>query len=483
MKAYRSFLIATAVLLGSLGLTLVIARAPITSWITSSFAVSISLLIGYLLARRIEREKSQQQIIPFDTQALAQYELSHLIYLRCANIEDLALSYGIRIKDSLIEILHSILRHELRFLSINLYRYEDSSFIITIEQRTHIDTSTIEREMRVLANRLRNSPIPIAAVGVEIAPILHIGILPIAEVDEDFAPDRHLQYAKLPLFLSKTSISEISIKVFDKGVYGIHKTRVQRQRMIPEIIHSERIETVYQPIVECSHGTLYGYEALSRPMDMRIDQLLENAEASRLYVPTEVYLTYAAVTRYVEATRHMETKPTLFLNLAPTSIDSQAYDTFFSVGLFNDLPFVFEIIERGEIVPQIVNELRKRIDGCANAQVALDDFGTGYSNHLALLNARPDIIKVSRELLSNIDIDVEKQHIYSNIVQFARNVRTRILAEGVETETEFLTLLELGMDYAQGWFIEKPAATLTQNFYHVQDLCTSFRDSGKASSN
>jgi EAL domain-containing protein (putative c-di-GMP-specific phosphodiesterase class I) len=55
---------------------------------------------------------------------------------------------------------------------------------------------------------------------------------------------------------------------------------------------------------------------------------------------------------------------------------------------------------------------------------------------------------------------MDKQHIYANIVIFARNLGTRVLAEGIETEAEFQTLLNLGMDYAQGYLIGKPLSTL-----------------------
>jgi EAL domain-containing protein (putative c-di-GMP-specific phosphodiesterase class I) len=91
-----------------------------------------------------------------------------------------------------------------------------------------------------------------------------------------------------------------------------------------------------------------------------------------------------------------------------------------------------------------------------NALIALDDFGTGYSNHLALLNSKPDIVKVSQELIEGIATNIDKQQVYENTVSFAHGLGILVLAEGIETREEFETCLRLGMDFAQGYYIGKP---------------------------
>ncbi len=112
--------------------------------------------------------------------------------------------------------------------------------------------------------------------------------------------------------------------------------------------------------------------------------------------------------------------------------------------------------------------------------IALDDFGTGYSNHLALLNSKPDIVKVSHELIENIEDDIDKQRIYENIVSFARGMGTKVLAEGVESQKQFEYLLRFGMDYSQGYFIGRPAAGLDQIPEGITQLVEKYQDFSSA---
>ncbi len=89
-------------------------------------------------------------------------------------------------------------------------------------------------------------------------------------------------------------------------------------------------------------------------------------------------------------------------------------------------------------------------------RVALDDFGTGYSS-LARLQAVPvDVIKLDRAFVSNVDGRREARGMAAAILQMSTAIGAAIIAEGVETQAEADTLLDLGYEMAQGYLLARP---------------------------
>ena len=90
--------------------------------------------------------------------------------------------------------------------------------------------------------------------------------------------------------------------------------------------------------------------------------------------------------------------------------------------------------------------------------IALDDVGEGYSSLNMLVNIHPDIIKVDRNIITNIDTDKLKQSTYRALFNLARENGIAVLAEGVETKEELAMIESIGVDYLQGYYFGKPNA-------------------------
>jgi EAL domain-containing protein (putative c-di-GMP-specific phosphodiesterase class I) len=91
-----------------------------------------------------------------------------------------------------------------------------------------------------------------------------------------------------------------------------------------------------------------------------------------------------------------------------------------------------------------------------NANIAIDDFGEGYSNFSRIVDYKADIIKIDGSLIKNIDKDETKQSIVQAIVSFAKKENKKTVAEFVENEEIYEILLNLGVDYSQGYYFSKP---------------------------
>ena len=92
--------------------------------------------------------------------------------------------------------------------------------------------------------------------------------------------------------------------------------------------------------------------------------------------------------------------------------------------------------------------------------IALDDVGEGYSSLNMIIDIKPDIIKVDRNIIENIDTDTMKQSIYKALRTICVDNNIKILAEGVETPYELEKIKEIGVDYAQGYYFAKPSSEI-----------------------
>lgn len=107
------------------------------------------------------------------------------------------------------------------------------------------------------------------------------------------------------------------------------------------------------------------------------------------------------------------------------------------------------LLEKSEALTQNLENLRKK--GC---KILLDDFGTGYSSFSYLQKYPIDIVKLDKIFLSSSD---ERNYmIISHINKIADLLNMKVIIEGVETESQLNTLVEIGCEMFQGYYFSKP---------------------------
>ena len=123
---------------------------------------------------------------------------------------------------------------------------------------------------------------------------------------------------------------------------------------------------------------------------------------------------------------------------------------------------VFEIIETAsseEGLAQKVRELRTELA----AFIAIDDFGCAHSNALRLLNISPEILKIDSFFIRAIHkAPASKREFLSNILVYCRSKGILTVAEGVETHEELASVVALGFDLAQGFYLARPEFALQE---------------------
>ena len=121
---------------------------------------------------------------------------------------------------------------------------------------------------------------------------------------------------------------------------------------------------------------------------------------------------------------------------------------------FNNI--VFEITERVAVLDS--NVFLNAISHYKNQNygIAIDDVGAGYSRLNIISDVKPNFIKLDIALIRDIDKDETKQLLCRALVDFCKNANVKLIAEGIETEEELVTLIKLNVDFGQGYFLGIP---------------------------
>ena len=227
------------------------------------------------------------------------------------------------------------------------------------------------------------------------------------------------------------------------------------------IIKTTNIKSLFQPIISLIDGIVMGYEALSRgPQDSYMQNpevLLKIAKkCNKLWELEELFRSKA-----LENISKKKLDVKLFLNINPQIINSLKFKNSFTSEYLNKYNLdckniIFEITERDEV--KSINSFIETIEYCKNQnyQIAIDDMGSGHSGLNRICHLKPHYIKLDMELVRGVDKDSTKQAIIKSMHEFSKLTEASLIAEGIETEEELKTLIEIGVQYGQGYFIQRP---------------------------
>lgn len=104
-----------------------------------------------------------------------------------------------------------------------------------------------------------------------------------------------------------------------------------------------------------------------------------------------------------------------------------------------------------ERTTRILSELRS-----LGVRLCIDDFGTGYSSLSYLRRFALDILKIDRSFVTDMLNNNESQEIVKTILSLGKNLRMKVVAEGVETREQMNLLKSLGCEFAQGYLFSRP---------------------------
>lgn len=223
---------------------------------------------------------------------------------------------------------------------------------------------------------------------------------------------------------------------------------------------NDKIEVFYQPLINNETLKVDKYECLVRLID----------EDEKVISPfffldiSKKSNQYSKITKIVleKSFKKFENLPFEFsVNISYDDIESPDFLDFIKEMLekYNvSNKVVFEILEDENIknydfLISFIDEVKAL--GC---KVAIDDFGSGYSNFEHLLKMNVDYLKIDASLIKNIANDENSYKITKTIIEFAKSLNLKTIAEFVENKEIFEITKKLGADFSQGYYFSAPKA-------------------------
>lgn len=241
-----------------------------------------------------------------------------------------------------------------------------------------------------------------------------------------------------------------------------HTVLWKHQEVFNLLIEKNLFHYHFQPIVDAHDGKVFGYEALMRTapvINMKPLEVIEVATNLGKLYDIEM-ATMNNMMEYLEQNYALFENKKLFINSIPAYM-LNALDWEALVEKYGQLMdrLVVEMTEQTEMDDEHLDRFKNRLNK-HHISLAIDDYGTGFSNLSNLIRYNPNYVKIDRALIQDIQEKPKIQKLVAGIIEFIHENGYSALAEGVENYEELKTMIGLGADYIQGFYLAKPDAKL-----------------------
>jgi len=374
-----------------------------------------------------------------------------LITIAIDNFETFNNFYGFIVGDYIIEQVGEFL---IKNIDEKIYRVSGTEFTMFLEE--DLEFYELKNYLNILYDKIKN--INIDYQDTEISVSLTLASCTNYKQENVFSKvSMALKYAKdkrLPFWIYENRM----------GFENEYEKNLNISNIVRHAVDQNKIVPYFQAIINNKTSTIDRYECLARLLDEN-----DNVISPALFIPISKRIkVYDEVTKTIikKSFAIFEEKEYNFsINLSMEDIiNGEIYkfiiDTLKSSSASKRV--VFEIVESEAIkdfdkIMRFIKEVRRY-----GAKIAIDDFGDGYSNFSYLIKMEVDFLKIDGSLIENIDTDYNSYLIVETIVDFANKLGIKTVAEYVHSSTVMDKVVEMGIDYSQGFYIDKPSLELEE---------------------
>ena len=359
-------------------------------------------------------------------------------------------TYGYSMGDMALRFLASAIKENLRRVDIAC-RLGGDEFAVLLLSDKHTAKNVADRIIRNIKEN------PLEVDGKKIS--LSVSAVIISYPHDGYSVEDLISTGELLMRDVKRQgkgtvfVSEEETKREVEIVRGFEKTLL-------EGLHEEAVVPYLQEIVDVKSGKLYAFEGLMR---LKFEgRLLSAGEfiptAERLGLMQKLDLLLAEKV-FKEYGRFGGEDILLFFNMVPENANEEFMELIKAKADEYSVPtdrLVFEITERSAVQDILsMSEFVREFKGLG-FKFAIDDFGSGYASFYYLKYLPVNYLKIDGEFIKSLPRSPTDTAFVKAIVNVARELGIKTVAEFVEDESILQTVKELGIDYAQGYYIGKP---------------------------
>lgn len=214
----------------------------------------------------------------------------------------------------------------------------------------------------------------------------------------------------------------------------------------------------YQPIYDIKQWKQIGFEGLFRTEKQHDPETTFNlAKMQNMLYELDSTSAHKALLSYINAGYGSRQ---LFINVFPSTISNPLFlpsiKQLICEGEMASRNIVFEINENELIdfdcLKQGVNNFKK-----LGFQIAIDDLGSGFSTIKTILELNPDYIKLDKYYIQELQTSERKKYFIDFLLQYCEKYSSHLIVEGVEDNVTLAILKTMGIQYAQGYLLGRPA--------------------------
>ena len=418
------------------------------------------LLLAYILVYLYYQTKKKAFIDPltkiYNRQYLSEFlETASLqnYYLMMIDLDNFKLindNFGHDVGDDVLVAVVNEIKSNIRHEDI-LIRFGGEEFILLVDKKESKESIGVAERIRKAVMQLN-----IESRNNKINMTLSIGVNPFPFKAKNI--EEAIKIADEQLYIAKSS-GRNRVEIFNEQ----RKYESEASNRISDIrlaIDEGGIRCAFQPIYSAQTGEILKYEMLMRMM----------SKEGKIIPPNN----------FLPSIRHTQVYISLTSIILQKAIEMLSNDSEIHLSINLDIQDIVneDILELLRVTFQGKDELAKRLtveilehEEITNFElieksisklkdmgfsIALDDFGSGYANFRYMISLDIDILKIDGSIIQNIDKDKAAYNIVKAIVEFARNMNMKTVAEMIETKEEHDAVIELGVDCLQGYYLGRP---------------------------
>lgn len=383
---------------------------------------------------------------------MQEHEEYGLILMKIDNFQTINSFYGFMVGDYVIEFVGNYLKEN--FKEYGVYRLSGSTFALSVKNRQGF------HELKERLDEIYKNLKTIKLIYQKNQIFLDFILASSSNNDQNNI------FSKVSMALSYAKENAFAFWIYEDRMKfeNEYAQNLELSLIVRDSVENSRVIPYYQAIMDNKTEKISRYECLARLLD-KDKKILPPV----LFIPVAKRIkVYHDVTKSIiekSFANFAKNEYSFNINLSIEDIMCKEICEF----ILNKLKsfksasrITFELLESEAVqdftkVEKFINEVKRY-----GAQIAIDDFGSGYSNFFYLTKMQVDYIKIDGSLIENIDVDKNSYLAVETIVEFAKKLGIKTIAEYVHSSIILEKVKELDIDYSQGFYIDKPSLNMKE---------------------